>query len=167
MVAALINGLRKGLIVAVFSIIGFVIGIAAALKLSAVVAEWLGQSTTIGAKWLPVLGFILVFIGVVLLIRIAAKFLEGAVEFVLMGWINRIGGVVLYAVLYTLLFSVFLFFTAQTGFFSASAAEESVTYKWVAPWGPKTMNAIGNFIPWFKNMFADLEAFFAAFNQKN
>lgn len=166
LIAAIINGLRKGLIVAVFSIIGFVIGIAAALKLSTLVASWLGQSTNIGAKWLPVLGFIAVFIIVVLLVRIGAKFLESAVEFAMMGWLNKIGGVVLFAVLYTLLFSVFLFFIEQTGFFSASASAESVTYKWIAPWGSKTMNAIGNFIPWFKNMFADLQAFFATFNQK-
>lgn len=166
LIAAIINGLRKGLIVAIFSIIGFVIGIAAALKLSTVVANWLGQSTNIGAKWLPVLGFIAVFIVVVLLIRVGAKFLESAVEFAMMGWLNKIGGVVLYAILYTLLFSVFLFFTEQTGFFSVSAAEESVSYKWIAPWGSKTMNAIGDFIPWFKNMFTDLQDFFANFNQK-
>lgn len=166
LVAAIVNGLRKGLIIAVFSIIGFVIGIAAALKLSTVVASWLEQSTNIGAKWLPVLGFIAVFIAVVLLVRVGAKFIEGAVEFVMMGWLNKIGGVLLYVVLYTLLFSVFLFFTEQTGFFSASAAEESVIYKWIAPWGSKTMNVIGNFIPWFKNMFADLQAFFANFNKK-
>lgn len=166
LIAAIINGLRKGLIVAVFSIIGFVIGIAAALKLSSVVANWLGQSTNIGAKWLPVFGFIAVFIVVVLLVRVGAKFLESVVEFAMMGWLNKIGGVVLFAVLYTLLFSVFLFFIEQTGFFSASASAESVMYKWIAPWGSKTMNAIGNFIPWFKNMFADLQAFFATFNQK-
>ncbi len=165
--AALINGFRKGLIVAIFSIIAFIIGIAAALKLSAVAANWLGQSTNIGAKWLPILGFIAIFIAVVLLVRIGAKFLEGVVNFAMMGWLNKLGGILLYIVLYTLLFSIFLFFTTQIALFSTSALEESVTYKWIVPWGPKTIDTIGNVIPWFKNMFTDLEAFFAIFNQKD
>jgi len=49
LVMAIIKGYQKGFIVAFFSIIAFIIGLAAALKLSAVVAEYLIQSVNISA----------------------------------------------------------------------------------------------------------------------
>ena len=42
----------------------------------------------------------------------------------------------------------------------------SKTYPYIAPWGPKVIDNLGKIIPIFKNMFADLEAFFAALAKK-
>ena len=50
---AIIKGLQKGLIIGLFSLIAFIVGLAAALKLSSVVASYLDNSTTISSKWLP------------------------------------------------------------------------------------------------------------------
>ena len=61
-IIACIKGYQKGLIIAVFSIIAFIIGLAAALKLSAVVAGWLNGQANISAKWLPFISFALVFL---------------------------------------------------------------------------------------------------------
>ncbi len=43
MVLAIFKGLRKGLILGIFSLLAFLIGLAAALKLSAVVAVYLND----------------------------------------------------------------------------------------------------------------------------
>jgi membrane protein required for colicin V production len=165
-IAAVINGLRKGLIIAVFSILAFIVGIAAALKLSAVAANWIGNSTNISSKYLPVLGFIVVFIAVVLLVRIGAKMIEGMVKFALLGWLNKIGGIIFYIILYIVFVSTFLFFAIQLQFFSQEEINSSQTYKWIAPWGPWVIDSIGTVIPWFKNMFKDLELFFSTFAKK-
>jgi membrane protein required for colicin V production len=50
-IIACIKGYQKGLIIALFSIIAFILGLAAALKLSSVVTGWLGTNVHIGAKW--------------------------------------------------------------------------------------------------------------------
>lgn len=107
---AIFKGLSKGLVIAIFSILAFVIGIAAALKLSAVVANYLGTNTKIYSTWLPVLSFIIVFILVVILVRIGAKFIEKTFQLVMLGWLNKICGAIFYVLLYTLIFSVFLFY---------------------------------------------------------
>ncbi|HTM92515.1 MAG TPA: CvpA family protein, partial [Flavisolibacter sp.] len=60
-VLAIIKGFRNGLVVAVFSLLAFVIGLAAALKFSAVVAEYLATGTNISQRWLPILAFAIVF----------------------------------------------------------------------------------------------------------
>jgi membrane protein required for colicin V production len=166
LVTAIIKGFQKGFIIAVFSVVAFIAGIAAALKLSASVAAWLGSATNIGVKWLPFLSFILVFIAVILLVRLGAKFLEGAVTFAMMGWLNKLMGIVLYAVLYIIILSVFLFYSQQLTLFTASTISESVTYPYIIPWAPKVIEALGSIIPWFKDLFAELSTFFGTINEK-
>ncbi len=160
MVMAVVKGLQRGLIIAVFSVVAFIVGLAAALKLSAVVAVWLGHSTNINVKWLPFIAFCIVFIGVVFVIRWGAKLMEKAAEVAFLGSINKIAGVLLYAVLYSVIFSVLLFYATHFTVFTQQTTEESKVYAYIQPWGPKVIDAIGYVIPVFKNVFSDLQEFF-------
>jgi membrane protein required for colicin V production len=161
MLMALSKGLRRGLIVAVFSVAGLVIGLAAAMKFSTVVARHLHQSLQLSTKWLPVIAFIAVFICVVLIVRWAANLLEAAVSMVWMEWLNKLGAVILYGCLYTAIYSVLLFYAKQLGILSPQAIATSRVYGFVEPWGPTLINALGRIIPLFKDMFTQLEDFFA------
>ena len=113
LVLAIFKGYSRGFIVALFSIIAFVAGIAAAMKLSAAVASYLGQNAGIAKQWLPVLSFLLVFIVVALLVRAGAAIIEKTVQFAMLGWVNRIAGIILYVVLYVVLLSVIIFYANQ------------------------------------------------------
>ena len=166
MVIAILKGYQKGLIVAVFSIIAFIIGIAAALKLSTAVAGWLKDSTSISAKWLPFISFALVFIIVVLLVRVGAKLIEKTFLVALLGWVNRLGGIIFYAALYIIIFSVFLFYAEKVQLLQPSTITSSQTYSFVQPWGPKVIDGFGKVIPVFKDMFTDLGDFFGALPEK-
>lgn len=159
---AVIKGYQKGLIIALFSVIAFVAGIAAALKLSSAAAVWLGESTNIGARWLPFVSFCLVFIAVVFLVRLGASFIEKAVQFVLLGWLNKTLGILLYLFLYVVIISVFLFYAQKLNLLSASVINESVTFNYIAPWAPGVINGIGLLLPLFKNMFEELGDFFSS-----
>lgn len=159
-VMAIFKGLRNGLVVAIFSLLAFIIGLLAAIKLSTVVADYLGENVNVSQRWLPVLAFALVFIVVVLLVRLGAKAIEGVLKVAMLGWINRIGGVVLYIVLYLFIFSILLFYLEQLNIIKPSTIESSVTYEHIKPIGPAIMNAFGSVLPFFKNMFSELESFF-------
>jgi membrane protein required for colicin V production len=76
MLMALFKGVSKGLIVALFSLLAFFIGLAAALKLSAVVAVHLAESTNLTSFWLPIVSFLLVFFLVAFLVRMGAKWVQ-------------------------------------------------------------------------------------------
>jgi len=166
MVIAIIKGYRKGLIIAVFSIIAFVIGLAAALKLSAAVAEYLKDSVSISSKWLPFIAFAIVFITVVILVRLGAKLIEKGFQLVLLGWLNRIGGIVVYVVLYIIILSIFLFYAEKLHLVQPSAIQSSQTYSFIQPWGPKVIDGFGKIIPIFKDMFTELESFFNGVSNK-
>jgi len=160
LVMAVIKGLRRGLIVAVFSIFAFIAGIAAAMKLSVVVAGYLKDSVNISAKWLPFISFAVVFIGVVLLVRWAASLLEATVEMAMMGWVNKIGGIILYTILYMFTLSVVLFFVQKVKLISDETLAKSITWPWLQPLGPWVIDGFGKLIPAFKGMFTELGNFF-------
>lgn len=160
LVLALVKGLRKGFIVAVFSALAFIIGLAAALKLSSLVAEYLGEHTAVSGRWLPVLAFALVFIAVGLLVRLGARAIEGAVQLALMGWLNKLGGVILFALLYLFILSILLFYVEQLHLISEASTEASVTYPLLHHLGPKVVDGLGVVVPLFRDMFQSLGSFF-------
>ena len=160
LVFAVVKGIRNGLIIAVFSILAFIIGMAAALKLSTVVAAWLAQSTNINVQWLPFLAFALVFLLVVLAVRSVAKLIEKAMDLAWMGWVNKLGGILIYACMYLLILSVLFFYGTQLKLITEEARATSVAYAYIAPVGPKVIEMIGVVIPIFSNMFSELQQFF-------
>lgn len=166
MVLAIIKGYQKGLIIAVFSIIAFIIGLAAALKLSAVVASWLQDSVSVSAKWLPFIAFAVVFFVVIILVQLGARFIEKGFQVVMLGWLNRLGGIVFYAALYVIILSIFIFYAQTLQLLQPAAIQSSVTYDFIQPWGPEVMDNFGTVIPWFKDMFTELGDFFNALSNK-
>lgn len=165
-IIALVKGYQKGLIIALFSIIAFIVGLAAALKFSAFIATYLQQNTTITSKWLPVISFVLVFFLVVLVVHLGGKLIEKTFEMVMLGWANRLGGIILYAVLYTIIFSICLFYAEKINVFEKSTIEASKSYPVVAPIGPKMIAGLGKLIPLFKDSFTQLEDFFGGIANK-
>jgi membrane protein required for colicin V production len=166
MILALFKGLRKGFILGIFSLLAFIIGLAAALKLSAVVADYLQKNVITDSRWLPVLSFILVFIVVILLVGLGARLIKKAIDFAMMGWLDRLGGMVLYIIIYTIIFSVILFFAEKLHMLQPQVIASSFVYRYVVPWGPKVINNLGNIIPFFKGMFLQLESFFGSVTKK-
>jgi membrane protein required for colicin V production len=100
LVWAILKGLRKGFIIGIFSLLSFIIGLAAAIKLSAAAAVYINENLQVSQRWLPVLAFAVVFILVSLLVHLGAKALEGMVRLAMLGWLNKAGGVMLFALLY-------------------------------------------------------------------
>lgn len=165
-ILACIKGYQKGLILALFSTIAIIIGIAAALKLSVAVAGYLKGNTNISVKWLPFISFILVFIITVVLVRWGAKLIEKSFQMVLLGWVNRLGGIILYVVLYLTILSVFLFYAIKLQLLQQSAIQTSQTYPFLHTWGLKLIEGFGKIIPLFKDLFSDLESFFDGLSNK-
>lgn len=157
---AAFKGFRQGLVLAAFSFAAFFIGLAAAIKLSALVAVWLEESFQKPSAWWPFLAFALVLLLVSGLVRAAASVISRTLDLVMLGWINKLGGFLLYAIMYTLIFSVVLFYYDQMMHIAADTKESSFVYSYIEPWGEWTMNALGKWIPQLKDVFQDMERFF-------
>ncbi|NDF97453.1 MAG: CvpA family protein [Chitinophagia bacterium] len=159
-----VKGYKRGLIVGVFSFVAVVVGVAAAVKLSVVAADAMRHYTDIAGGWIPLLSFLAVFIAVVLLIRLAANAIEEAVKIVTLGWANKLGGVLLYMMLYTIVYSVVLFYLYSMGVFSKATTTDSFTFAFLQQIGPWVIEGMASLFPLFKDMFSALQKFFAELN---
>jgi len=166
LILAIIKGYQRGLIVGVFSLVAIIIGLAAAIKLSTVVAGYIGKAIKISDTWLPVISFAVVFIIVVLLIRLGANMLQKTAEIAFLGWVNRLGGILLYIAIYLIVYSVIIFYAEQVKLLQPETIQKSASYAFIQPWGPKVINGFASIIPVFKDMFADLQSFFGGVAQK-
>lgn len=166
MFLAAIKGFKRGLIIAVFSILAFIIGLAAAIKLSAIAAVHIDRAISITDKWLPVVSFVAVFIVVAILVRFGSKLIEKILRLGMLGWANRLGGIAFYAILYTIIFSILIFYAEELHILKPTTIHSSATYPYIQPMGPRVINAIGKVIPVFRDMFTELEDFFENLSHK-
>jgi membrane protein required for colicin V production len=166
LVLALFKGYRMGLIVGIFSFLGIMIGLAAALKLSAIVARRIGPAVNVSEKWLPFISFVIVFFVAILLVRWGARLLQKAIEIAMLGWINKLGGILFYAAIFITVYSIVLFYADGLGLIREETIQNSVTYSFIKPWGPRVINAFASVVPIFKDMFTGLQDFFEGVGKK-
>ncbi len=166
LVVAVKKGLRRGLVIAIFSFLGFFIGLVAAIRFSSFVASYLHHNAHLNERWLPVISFILVFVVAVLIVQWVAEFIEVAFETAMLGWINKLAGALLYAATYTLVFSVLLFYADKMHLISGDNKESGRVYGMIAPIGPAVIGGLGNVAPFLKNMFRDLQDYFENTHQE-
>jgi membrane protein required for colicin V production len=164
---AIYKGFQKGLVVAVFSFLGIFIGLAAALKLSAMLAKTLGTYTHIAAGWLPFLAFLLIMLGVWVLVRMGASLVKAAFEMVFLGWLNTVGGVLVYGFLYLTVFSILLFYAKQLQLLQSVDLNASKAYPYLESLAPTIMHWFGRLIPFFKDSFQELTLFFERISKNN
>ena len=72
----------------------------------------------------------------------------------------------MYAAMTTLTFSVFLFFGKQMHLIGQSTIDASLTYSFIAPWGPKTIEGLSVVFPALKDLFFEMESFFQHLSEK-
>jgi membrane protein required for colicin V production len=164
---ALFKGLSKGLIVALFSFLAYLVGLAAAIKLSALMADYIGTNVAVSQRWLPFATFFIVFAIVALLVRLGAKGIEGVARMMMLGWLNRLGGALFYILIYFFIFSIILFYATQLHLLKKETIESSATYGFIEPLAPKAIETLGYIIPFFRNMFDELLHFFEEVGKKS
>jgi membrane protein required for colicin V production len=85
----------------------------------------------------------------------------------MLGWLNRLGGIIFYILIYFFIFSILLFYVQQLHLIKPEATQASSTYMYIQPIGPWIMNGIGSVIPFFRDMFDQLLQFFQNVSDKN
>lgn len=159
-----IRGYMKGLIMAAFSVIAILLGILVALKLSQSFATWLLVNDYITSGWAQVISYVVLFIGVVLLVRLIGKLLQKAVEGIMLGIFNKLAGGILYAFLGAVLWSSLLWIGAKMLVISPQTIEASKTYSWLSLLAPWFFEQAGKLLPFVRDTFANLESFFSTIN---
>ena len=159
LVWAIMKGYGKGFVVAIASFFALYIGLAIALKFSVKVSHWLENNGHTGS-WIPFLSFMLVILGVIILVRLGANLMQKVLELILLGWLNKIGGMLVYILIFMSIYSTVLFFAVKMDILTTDIINDSKTYSIIKPLGPGLIELMGSIIPFFKGLFVELEHYF-------
>ncbi|MGL4363858.1 MAG: CvpA family protein [Bacteroidales bacterium] len=129
---AIYTGLRQGLIVQLASLFVLILGAYFAYKLSFFVGIKL-SNFGIGATVIPVLSFLITFIGVALIASMLSKLADKLIKITLLGWLNKLLGAVLAIsktlIVLSILLALINHLDAQIGFMPQKEIEKSKLYK--------------------------------------
>jgi membrane protein required for colicin V production len=156
---ACFQGMKKGLVRSLLSFVAVFIGLAAAMKLSSTVAAYLTEAGWENRIWLPFVSFVLVMAVVFIGIQWLGKLLEKTAEVLLLGWINKLGGILIYLFVYGLLFSVMLHYGKQLHLISEATIKASHFYSYIGPLAEDVFLWIGKIIPWLKSAVSEWEGY--------
>jgi len=132
LIVGAVRGFFKGLIMAMFNLLSYLAGVVVAVKFSRYASVRLDQWAPGLHRWWPILGFFLVFACVILLVRRAGKGVQNIAEGLALGWVNRLGGVLFYCLLYVTLYSIAIYYGAKLHLFGTATLKESSTYPFLA-----------------------------------
>lgn len=144
-------GFSRGIIKTVFTIVSVVFGLMMAFRFGPVVTSFLESALSDNALMF-IAGFLITFVGTMFLIRLFARFLEGALESANINFINQIIGGMFLSGLMILLYSVLIWFGDRSHLIDDTAKEESFTYDYleqypvlVWEWGGKVRPVLEDF----------------------
>ena len=106
----LYKGFSKGLIIEAASLIALGLAVWGAIKFHDFLSTWMQNSLSWTSKYLPLLSFAFIFIGVLLVVFGIAKLIEKLVKAVSLGFINKLGGAIFGILKFGLLLSMIIFF---------------------------------------------------------
>ena len=159
---ATIKGYKKGFFLSLFSFVGYILGLFLAMKCSAMLAEKMKTHTGQMEKWYPFLSFILILAGTVVLANMLGKLIKKSADAVMLGWLDRLGGVALYICIFGIIAGFVLYFLVKVGVVSNETCSKSKLYSLIEPIAPNLMNFSGKIIPASKGILDQLNHFFGS-----
>ncbi len=154
------QGYKNGIIYSVFSLLGWFIGIIAALKFSYVMANLLRSTLQVEPRTLSIIAFVVMLLLVLLLARSVAWALEQILKTFSLNLPNRIAGGLLHAAIALFVLAVFTWFLNRMDTFPKDMKRDSHTYGYVAPLGPAVIKIMGKIIPLARNTFEEFDTLF-------
>jgi membrane protein required for colicin V production len=156
LILALLQGYRNGLIKAIISFFSLMIGVVLAFQFAGFVASQLKIYTKITSYWLPFISFLIILIGVMLILRWMTGLLQQTADWLMLGWLNKLLGMVLYIMIYGTILSALLYFMILLGVVEKSSLKDSFSFSYLESWWPYFMKKLSLWIPSIKSSLSSL-----------
>lgn len=105
-----IIGFKRGGIRQIAIFLAIYLGITLSILYYNDFSAWIESRITISHKWSPVLAFLLIFAGSALVLTIAGNLLAKLMKISLLGWLDRLAGVIMGAGIFAMVMSVTVYF---------------------------------------------------------
>jgi membrane protein required for colicin V production len=156
LIIAILQGYRHGLIKAIISFFSLFIGLVVAFQFAGYISNLLKEHTKIGSQWLPFIAFLVVLIGVMILLKMITGILQQSAEWLMLGWLNKLLGMILYALIYGTILSAVLYFMILLGVVEKAGIKDSFSFSYLESWWPYFMKKLSLWIPSIKSSLSSL-----------
>ena len=153
MVYGLYVGYTRGIIKTVFSLVSIFLGILAALKLSPIMIDLMGNMFKIHPGINFLLGFGLTFLLVLMLVRFVGKKLEDFLKLAHINVINKSAGAIVMGLILMVFYSYALFGINKLNLLSDNSKNSSITYGYLETLPNKTEKAMLKVKPLFEGFY--------------
>ena len=155
LVFAIYKGWTKGFTMAIFTFASYFISILLALQFSGLVAGYIRDHAKTDSKWYSFLSFALVMIAGIITVRIIGKLIEKSAEALMMGFANKLMGILFFASIYFTLFCIVLVYAERFEIIDVQNVGDSKTYQYFLRFGKWLIGHIADWLPAIKNLFND------------
>ncbi|MBK8565172.1 MAG: CvpA family protein [Saprospiraceae bacterium] len=161
------QGYSRGIIKTVFTAFSIVFGLMVAFKFTPAATRFLETAFHSTSPMNFVGGFLLAFLLTMIIIRMAAQFLEKLLQSANINFINQAAGGILLASLYTLVFSLLVWFGAQAHIITPENTKGSLTYEQLRAF-PSKMKGVYDIIkPGFQDFWHEAVRFIDHMGEKS
>lgn len=108
LVLSAINGFRKGLISEVASLAALILGIWGAIEFSYITSDFLVENFHLTTEYLNIISFVVTFVVIVILVHIVGNTVSKMAETVMLGYVNKLAGLVFAVLKSALILSIIL-----------------------------------------------------------
>ena len=133
------KGFTKGVIYEIFLLMALAVGVWGGFKFAYLASEYLQKTFSINASWLPLLSFLTVFVIIVVLIILLAKFLEGMIKITGLSIVNKVLGAIFGMLKWALIVSIIFYLlnpvNDKMNFISKEKEEKSFLYGYITKLG--------------------------------
>ncbi|GHB30472.1 CvpA family protein [Mongoliitalea lutea] len=145
------TGYKQGFFISILSIVAFVFALVMAFQLMGWGATILSQRVENLTFMLPFVAFIMIFLGVILIIRGLGFLVKKTLDLTLLGSFDNIAGAVLGVIKTAFTISLFIWVTVSFEFsFLQDWQEKSTVYAYIEPIAPVFIRWIDAYIPFIQ-----------------
>lgn len=152
------SGYREGLFISIISTVAFVVALIMAFHLMDWGAEMLAKNVTELTFALPFVAFIIIFMGVILIIRGLAFLVKKTLDFTILGSMDSLAGGLLGVLKAAFVISFFIWVAASFEFnLNEDWLADSKTYSFIQPIAPVVIKGLDNYLPIFSEVISTIQ----------
>jgi membrane protein required for colicin V production len=152
------KGFKEGLLMELVTLIAFILATVLSFKLWKKAVDFLSPYITKNESILPVLGFLLVFVVVLIVVFLIGKSLKAILNMTLLGTFDNAAGAVVGALKWAFGFSTVLWLMESAGIgLPYDWVNESVIYPYFVAYGPKLIEWFSMLVPYAKDLIEQIK----------
>jgi len=152
-----VSGFKRGFIVGVISLLALVLGVFGGFYFLNWGVSILVNEFGLSGRMLPIIAFIIIFIGIIFIVNFIGKLLKKFVQMILLGGVDKLAGALVGAFMWVFLMSALIWMASVFKIsFPIEWQQESLLYDYVVPVAPSFAGLLDGIIPAVSDIFDGL-----------